>query len=186
MIEFQNLKEIKKYLDKSGFFYTKNGAVLKPTIKTGDNISDIKELLGVEELRLKEIILNNIVNPLILIDDFNLRQIATKIDYRTINNYETKEKQNSNIKEVNKQLKNCKYIYIKDTGKYYKIQNSKVRKSGIFSISKELIPEKENIKAFDNYNTVNKAFNFKKATNKYNEAYEQEVNKFNMLGVCEW
>ena len=185
-MEFNSLNEITEYLNNNGFFYTKNGAVLKPHIKTGDGLTDIKQLLPVEELRLQEIITQNTINPLILVEDIKLRRLATNIDYKTINNYNKREKENNNIQETHKTLKDCKYIYIKDTGKYYQIQNSKVRKSGIFTISKELIPEKENIKAFDNYNTVKKAFDFKKASNKYNEAYEQEVNKFDMLGVCKW
>lgn len=185
-MEFNSLNEITEYLNNNGFFYTKNGAVLKPHIKTGDGLTDIKQLLPVEELRLQEIITQNTINPLILVEDIKLRRLATNIDYKTITDYNKREKTNSNIQETHKTLKDCKYIYIKDTGKYYKIQNSKVRKSGIFVISKELIPEKENIKAFDNYNTVKKAFDFKKATNKYKEAYEKEYDKFDSLGVCEW
>lgn len=185
-MQFNNLKEITEYLNNNGFFYTKNGAVLKPHIKTGETLTDIKQLLPVEEARLQKIIINNTINPLILTETINLRQLATHIDYKTINDYNTTEKHNSNIQEVNKQLKNSKYIYIKDTGKYYQIQNSKVRKSGIFTISKELIPEKENINAFNNYNTVKKAYHYKKATNKYNEDYQKEYDKFNMLGVCQW
>lgn len=186
MMEFQNLKQIKQYLDKSGFFYTRNGAVLKPTIKTGDNLSDIKEILPVEELRLREIILNNIVNPLILIDEFNLRQIATKIDYRNINNYEKREKEISKLQKLNKELKKCTYIYVKNTGCYYQIQRSKIKKNGIYQISKELIPEDKDIKAFDDYNLVKRAFDFKKAKNKFKSDYERELDKFNMLGVCQW
>lgn len=185
-MQYNNLNEITEYLNNNGFFYTKNGAVLKPHIKTGESLTDIKQLLPVEELRLQEIITQNTINPLILVEDIKLRRLATNIDYKTINNYNTTEKTNSNIQETHKLLKDCKYIYIKDTGKYYQIQNSKVRKSGIFTISKELIPEKENIKAFDKYNTVKKAFDFKKASNKYKEAYSKEVDKFNMLGVCQW
>ena len=185
-MQYNNLKEITEYLNTNGFFYTKNGAVLKPHIKTGETLTDIKQLLPAQELRLQEIITQNTINPLILVEDIKLRRLATNIDYKTINNYNKREKENSNIQETSKQLKDCKYIYIKDTGKYYQIQNSKVRKSGIFTISKELIPEKENIKAFDNYNTVQKAYHYKKASNKYKEAYEQELDKFNNLGVCEW
>lgn len=185
-MHYNSLNEITEYLNSNGFFYTKNGAVLKPHIKTGETLTDIKQLLPVQELRLQEIITQNTINPLILTEDIKLRRLATNIDYKTINNYNTTEKQNSNIQETHKQLKNCKYIYIKDTGKYYQIQNSKVRKSGIFTISKELIPEKENIKAFDNYNTVMKAYHYKKATNRYNEDYQKECDKFDSLGVCQW
>lgn len=185
-MNFNNIKEIKQYLNNNGFFYSKNGAVIKPNIKTGEALSDIHQLLPIEEARLQEIIINNIVNPLILVEDINLRRLATIIDYRPINYYEKREKENQKLKETHKLLKDCKFIYIKDTGKYYKIQNSKVRKSGIFTISKELIPEEEDIKAFDNYNTVKKAFHYKRSNNKNKEAYEMEYNKFKSLDICKW
>ena len=94
-MQYNNLNEITEYLNNNGFFYTKNGAVLKPHIKTGETLTDIKQLLPAQELRLQEIITQNTINPLILVEDIKLRRLATNIDYKTINNYNKREKEKS-------------------------------------------------------------------------------------------
>lgn len=185
-MDFNSLEDIRKYLIQHGFFYTKNGAVLKPHVKVGNSIDDIKELLPMEEVRMSEIIHNAVVNPLVLMDDVKLRKIAIIIDYRTINNYNKKQAESNKLSKLQKQLKKCEYIYIKDKNQYYKIKDKRLGKSGLFVIDKELIPESKDIVSYDNYNTIKKAFYYEETQNKYEDLYKIEVEKFNTLDVCNW
>lgn len=185
-MEFNSLEDIRKYLVQHGFFYTKNGVKLKPHIKVGDSIEDIKELLPIQELRMNEIVHNAVVNPLVLMDDVKLRKLAINIDYRTIDRYNKMEAESNKLSMLQKELKKCEYIYIKDKKQYYKIKDKRLGKSGLFIIDKELIPENKDMVSYDNYNTIKKAFYYEKTPNKYKEEYQLELDKFNSLNVCNW
>ncbi len=186
-MEFNNLNDIRKYLKDNGFFYAKHGATLRPHYKIGDeSTNDIKELLPLQEVRLREIITNAIVNPLVLMDDVKLRKLSIIIDYETINNYNKKQAESNKLSNLKKELKKCEYIYIKDRHQYYKIKDKRLGKSGLFVIDKELIPESKDIVSYDNYNTIKKAFYYEDTPNKYESLYKIEVDKFNQLSISEW
>jgi hypothetical protein len=49
-----------------------------------------------------------------------------------------------------------------------------------------LIPSKKNIVSFDNYRKIKDALLFEETPNKYAEAYEKELEKFNSLSISNW
>lgn len=182
-MEFNNLDDVDKYLKDIGFFYSRSGAGFKPCLKIGNEIGDIKEIRSWEEKRLNDIIINNIINPLVNIDEFKLRVFAVRIDYSIVNKFKKKEAELNKLKTLHDKLNKCEFIYIKDRRQYYKIKDKKLGKSGLFIIDKELIPSSKTISSFDNYSTVERAFNFKDTPNKYKGEYELELDKFNSLAI---
>lgn len=182
-MEFYTLDEARDYLNSIGFFYGTRGARLSPYLKKGENIGDIRLIGKWAEARLNKIILDRIVNPLINVDDINMRALAIHINYDTINKFKKEDAKSNKLKNLHDQLKKCEFIYIKDRRQYYKIKDKKLGKSGLFIIDKELIPSSKTITSFDNYNTVEHAFNFKDTPNKYKEEYQLELDKFNTLSI---
>lgn len=182
-MEFNSINDIKKYLNNIGFFYSTNGASLTPQLKIGDEIRNIKKIQVYEEKRLNDILINNTVNPLINVDDINIRVLGLRINYDIVNKFKKEEAKLNKLKTLHDKLNKCEFIYIKDRRQYYKIKDKKLGKSGLFIIDKELIPSSKTINSFDNYSTVERAFNFKDTPNKYKEEYELELDKFNSLAI---
>lgn len=182
-MEFYSLDEATEYLNSIGFFYGTSGARISPYLKRGESTGNIRVIQKWEEARLNKIILDRVVNPLINIDDISIRPLATHINYDSINNFKKEEAKLKKLKDLHNKLNKCEFIYIKDKRQYYKIKDKKLGKSGLFIIDKELIPSSKTISSFDNYNTVERAFNFKDTPNKYKEEYELELDKFNALSI---
>lgn len=186
-MQFRSCKDIESWLIEEGYVIFKKGNSYKYNQKTGETLDDVRPLTDSEVSALYKIIKNSVVNPFIFNNNFRI--LFKVVDLQIIERYNRRENLINKLERDSKRLKgNETYVYVKENGNYYKVQNGKLRKKGIFIIDKNLIPDKayQNIEVFNYRRELDDAFNYKGKTNKYKESFDKEKEIFNNINICEY
>jgi hypothetical protein len=184
-MEFKTKAEIKNWLSESGFFIFKSGATYKYMFKTGEGLQDNEELLDYVIVNLQKIIKNNVVNPFIDIGEF--KKLFPIVDSLLIQYYKREQTRINNLEHGAKLLKGARtFVYCKRENRYFSVQKKRFKKKGIFQLDFNLIPEGEDIRAFDDYTSLKNAYEYTGMENKYKEDYEKEKAIYDSIGICEF
>jgi hypothetical protein len=184
-MEFKTKAEIKDWLRESGFFIFKRGATYSFMFKTGEGLEDNQEMLGDSVSKLAKIIKNNVVNPFIEIGE--LKKLFSVVDLQLIEKYNKQQTKINNLERGAELLKGSRtFVYCKKENKYYSVQKKRFKKHGIFGLDFNLIPEGEDIRSFNDYNSLKNAYEYTGMENKYKEDYEKEKAKYDSLSILNW
>lgn len=185
-MEFKTTENINSYLNSIGVYLRRFNDGSDLFIKTSVKPESCLEMRPEQEVRLARFIISNTPNFNIDFynDTFNIRVYATKLDYDVIQNFYKENDRLRNIKSLQDELQKYDYLYSIRESQFFQINSG--NQKGLFLIDKNLLENGQIIESDKNINYLKQAASFNGATNEFEEAYREEMIKFNEIAICEF